>query len=132
VLAGLGDAAGTPHEPGQADDQGDAVGAQGVHVVLELVADDRELGQGGVQHPLLQGGVAAEQETERGHEDQQQGKQGKEAVPGQQGGEIAALVVAELLDHGEQEPEPAMALLVAIDAAKRSLNRVHTARLLAG
>jgi hypothetical protein len=67
VLAGLGDAAGTPDKPGQADDQGNAVGAQGVHVVLELAADDRELGQGGVQHPLLQGRVAAEQEPERGH-----------------------------------------------------------------
>jgi hypothetical protein len=51
--------------------------ARRVHVVLELVADDRELGQGGVQHPLLQGGVAAEQEAERGHQDEQQGEQGE-------------------------------------------------------
>src|SRR5512133_367512 len=84
-----------------------------------------------MQHPLLQVGVAAEQEAKRGHQDQQQRKQGKKAVPGQQGGEVAALVVAELLDHGEREPEPAMALLVAVDAAKRSFDRVHTARLLA-
>jgi hypothetical protein len=77
VLAGLGDAAGTPQEPDQADDQGEAVGAQGVHVVLELIADDRELGQGGVQHPLLQGGVAAEQEAEGGDQDQQQGNRAK-------------------------------------------------------
>jgi hypothetical protein len=80
--------------------------------------------------------VAAEQETERGHEDQQQGKLGEKAVPGQQGGEVAALVVAELLDHGEQEPEPAVALLVAVDAAEGSFNRVHhgprPGRMLAG
>jgi hypothetical protein len=78
-----------------------------------------------VQHPLLQGGLAAEQEAEPGDQDQQQGKQGEKAVPGQQGGEVAALVVAELLDHGEHEPEPAAALLVAVDAAERSFNRVH-------
>jgi putative membrane protein len=66
VLAGLGDAAGAPQEPGQANDQADAVGAQRVNVVLQLIADDRELGQGGVQQPLLQGRVAAEQEAERG------------------------------------------------------------------
>jgi hypothetical protein len=96
-----------------------------VHVVLELIADDRELGQGGVQHLLLQGGLAAEQEAEGGDQDEQQGKQGEKAVPGQQGGEVAALVVAELLDHGDQEPEPAVALLVAIDAAQRPFNRVH-------
>jgi hypothetical protein len=83
VLAGLGDAAGTPHEPGQADDQGDAVGPQGVDVVLELIADDRELGQGGMQYLLLQVGVAAEQEAEPGDQDQQQREQGKKAVPGQ-------------------------------------------------
>jgi hypothetical protein len=69
--------------------------------------------------------VAAEQEAERGDQDQQQRKQGEEAVPGQQGGEVAALVVAELLDHSKQEPEPAMPLLVAVDAAKHSFNRVH-------
>ena len=103
---------------------------------LELIADDRELGQGGVQHSLLQGGVAAEQEAERGDQDEQQGKQGEEAVPGQQGGEVAALVVAELLHHREQEPEPTVPLLVAVDAAERSFNRVHhcppPGRMLAG
>ncbi len=78
-----------------------------------------------MQQPLLEGGVVAEQEAEHRDEDEQQREQGEEAVPGQQGGEVAALVVAELLEHGEQEAEPAVPLLVAVGAAERSFDRVH-------
>jgi hypothetical protein len=68
-----------------------------VDVALELVADDRELGQGRVQHALFEGGMPGEHEAEHRDEDQQQREQGEKAVPGKQGGEVAALVVAELL-----------------------------------
>jgi hypothetical protein len=113
VLAGLGHPAGAPQESGQADDQSDGVGAQDVDVVLELVADGRELGQGGVQHALLKRGMAGEQEAEHRDEDEQQWEPGEKAVPGKQRGEVVAVVVAELLDDPEGEPEPTVGLLVS-------------------
>ena len=60
VLASLGHAAGTPEGPGDPDHQAEPVGWQRVDVLCELGAEDRELGQGRVQDPLVQGGVAAE------------------------------------------------------------------------
>ena len=53
MLAGLGDAAGTPQQPGDPDGQAKAVGPQGVDVVFQLGAEDGELGQGRVQHLLF-------------------------------------------------------------------------------
>lgn len=127
VLAGLGHAARAPQESDQADDQPDGVGAQHVNVVLELVADDRELGQGGAQHALFECGMPGQQEAEHRDEDEQQWEQREKAVPGKQRGEVAALVVAELLDDPDGEPEPTVGLLVAVDAPQRLLHQVHAA-----
>jgi hypothetical protein len=125
VLAGLGDAAGAPQRPGDPDGQADAVGPEGVDVLFQLGAEDGELGQGRVQHLLLQGWVVAEEVAEHGDQDQQQRQEGEEAVVGEQGGEVAALVVAELLHHRERDADPGVLLLVAVDAPQRLFGRVH-------
>ena len=67
----------------------------------------------------------AEEVAEQGNQDQQQGQEGKEAVVGQQGGEVATLVVAELLDHRERDADPGMLLLEAVDAPQHLFGRVH-------
>ena len=90
-----------------------------------LGAEDGEFGQGRVQHLLLQGPVVAEEVAEQGDQDQQQGQEGEEAVVGQQGGEVAALVVAELLHHCEGHAGPGVLLLVAVDAPQHLFGRVH-------
>jgi hypothetical protein len=76
-----------------------------------------------VQHLLFQGRVVAEEVAEQGDQDQQQGQEGEEAVVGHQGGEVAALVVAELLHHREGHAGPGVLLLIAVDAPQRLFGR---------
>jgi hypothetical protein len=78
-----------------------------------------------VQHLLFQGRVVAEEIAEQGDQDQQQRQQREEAVVGQQGGQVAALVVAELLDHREGDTDPGVLLLVAVDTPQQPFGRVH-------
>jgi hypothetical protein len=53
--------------------------------------------------------------AEHGDQHQQQRQKGEEAVVGQQGGEVAALVVAELLHHREGDADPGVLLLKAVN-----------------
>src|SRR5262249_4616663 len=55
-----------------------------------------------------------------------------EPVVGDDHRQAAGLIVAELLRHGEREREPAMLLLVRIEAPDLSLDRVHAPGLPAG
>ena len=89
--------------------------ADAVDVRLQLLPDDREVGERRVQEPVLQVGVAAEQHAQHGDEHQQQREEGQEGEEGQQGTEIPGLVVAELLHHGDGVRQHGVALLEMVD-----------------
>ena len=59
-------------------------------------------------------------------EHQQEGKQREERVVGDERSEAPALVVAELLDHGHRDGQPAAPLLGAIERA-HGPQEVHAA-----
>ena len=96
--------------------EGRPAGMQRVHVGLDLVADDRELGERRRQDLLLEMGVAVQQIAQDGDQQEQQREQRQKAVVGQQRGEIAALVVDELVHDTEREAGGPVALLEAVEA----------------
>src|SRR6266568_2854487 len=66
-----------------------------------------------------------------GDHDQQQGKQRKERVVGDHGGERAAVVVAELAHDRERESQPAGTLLRAVKGPPQPFGTVHVSLLIA-
>ncbi len=131
MLGDLGQATGAPRKGQEPNHQADPVAPQPVDVALHLVPDDGELGHSGAQHALLEAGVAAEQEPEHGDHDQQQGKQRKERVVGDHGGERAAVVVAELAHDRERESQPPGTLLRAVKGPPQPFGTVHVGLLIA-
>ncbi len=131
MLGDLGQATGAPRKGQEPNHQADPVAPQPVDVALYLVPDDGELGHSGAQHALLEAGVAAEQEPEHGDHDQQQGKQRKERVVGDHGGERAAVVVAELAHDRERESQPPGTLLRAVKGPPQPFGTVHVGLLIA-
>jgi hypothetical protein len=93
----------TPAAPDRAD------------VAPDLVPDDRELRQCGVQDPALEPRPPRQHEAEHRHQHQQQREQREEAAVGEQPREVACLVVAELPHHGEGHGERAVAPLEAVE-----------------
>ena len=98
---------------------------QPVHVVLQLRADHRELAERGVEHLVLEGGVAAQHDVQHGDQHQQQREQRGETVVGDQRGQVAGLVVAELLPHRDREGQPGPVLLGLVHPVDQPLNCVH-------
>ncbi len=99
------------HEP---DRQGG--GVAGERVDLDLIADHRKLTQHGVLDGPLRAGIALQHEPEDRRQHQQQRKQREERVIGDQRREAPRLVVAEFPQHCERNRQPAVALLVTIEA----------------
>jgi hypothetical protein len=85
-----------------------------VHVLPDLVADDRELAQRGVQHRLLQRGITGHREAETGHQEQQEREQRHEAVVGDHGGQGGGLVVDQLVEHRQRPGQPFPLTLMAV------------------
>ena len=69
----------------------------------ELVTDDRERREGGVEHLVLELGVALEDEAEDRRGQQQQREDRDEGVVGHRRREVVALVVEELVEDRERE-----------------------------
>ena len=90
VLPGLGRAEARPDGQDDTDDQREPAPVERADVLLQLVADHRELREGGVDDPVLQLRVALQDEPEDGHERQEQREQREEAVVGDQGAVVAA------------------------------------------
>jgi hypothetical protein len=84
-----------------------------VHVG-QLLADHGEFAQRRTDDLLLQRDVVAEHETEDGHRQQEQREHRAEPVVGQQGRQVGALVVGELVDDGDRQPERAVPSLEAV------------------
>lgn len=90
---------------------------------MQLATDDGELAQRALQHLRLQVGTAGKDHTEAGGEKQQQRKEGYEPVIGDQGGQIAALIVQVFVDDGNDHPDGAIPSLQTVQPAdhRRSL-----------
>ena len=129
MLTGLGDAESAPHQADDTDDKAEAVGPQPVDVLLDLDADDGELGERRVQQALLEMRVVPHHEPEGRDQQQQQGEEREEAVVRQQGGEGATPVVAVFLHYPEEEGERPVTLLVVVEGPDRPLGWVHAFQL---
>src|SRR5207302_4468238 len=125
VLARLGDTEAAPDDPDDPDSQAEPVRSQRVDVLLDLGTDDREFGERRVQQSTLERRIIANDESEPGDQQQQQGEEGEEAVVREQGGEGAAPIVTELLDYPEGECRRTVAALVAVESPYEALCSVH-------
>jgi hypothetical protein len=91
-----------------------------VDVPGDLVADDGELGQRGVEHLPLEVRAAVQPVAEERVHQQQQRKQRDDAVVGDLGGQVAALVVEELVDHRQRQAGPPVLPLVGVSPADQT------------
>ena len=114
-----------PYQSERADEQRQAVGSQRVNVCLDLVTDDGELGECGMQHGRLEPGRVAQHVAEAGDDKEQQREHRQHAVVSHERGEAAAAIVAELLDDPERQAKEAVRLLKAVDPAQERF-RVHS------
>jgi hypothetical protein len=117
VLGGLNDAQAAVDAAQYADDQARCAAVEGPDVRGDLIADDGELGQGGVQHLPLQVLVAVQRVSQDRGQEEQQRERRHEPVVGDLRGEVAALVVAELVQHRHRQPRPAVPPLVGVGPA---------------
>ena len=106
VLGGLDDAEAAVEAAENADDQAGHAPVERVDVPGDLVTDHRELGQRGVQHLPLEVRAVVQPVTEKGGQEQQQRKQRHDAVVGDLRGQVAALIVEELVDHRHAAARP--------------------------
>ena len=90
-----------PQSAEQTHGQRQAVARDLAHVVAQIGAQHRELCEGGVEQVLLEVGSVGQHEAEHRHEHQQEREDRQEPVVRHESCELAALVVTELLDHGE-------------------------------
>jgi hypothetical protein len=100
-----------------ADDQAGGAAVEGADVRGDLIADDGELGERGVQHLPLQVRVAVQCVSQARGQEQQQREHRHEPVVGDLRGEVGALIVAELVQHRQRQPRPAVPPLVIIGPA---------------
>jgi hypothetical protein len=101
-----------PREGVQPDPQAGCRAA--VDIVPHLIPDGGELGHRRAHKALLEAGVTAEQESEHGDHDQQQGKQ-REGVVGDHRGQRGAVVVTELAHDRQREAQPPATLLRTVN-----------------
>jgi hypothetical protein len=87
-------------------------------VLPQLRTNDREVLQRRAEQRLLQSGIVLQRETQQAHQQQQQRKQRDETVIRDQRGQIAALVVDELVDHPQREAQPGMTPLEVIQSSR--------------
>lgn len=109
--------------PADADRQRESAAVQRVDVVAELVPEDRELTERRTQHLRLQPGVAVQGEAEDGDQQQEHREEREEAVVGDQRGQVRALVLDELVDHGDGVARPPVAALIAVESAQHAQAR---------
>ena len=116
VLSSVRDAQSGEQRCDDPDRQRDAAPVQAG--VRDLIADQRELPERAFEDALALVRVALQHEAEHGHEHEQQREQREKAVEGDQPGELARAVVAELLDHRGDETDARPALLCTVELAQ--------------
>jgi hypothetical protein len=75
-----------------------------------------------MNNSLLQGDVVAEEDSEQGKQQEQQGKDGQESVIGEECGERPTPVVTKFLDDPEGERGRDVSLLPRVDAPNEGPN----------
>ena len=129
VLRGLGDAERAPDQTDDPDDEAEPAAAHRVHVPFQLRADDRKVGERGVEQVVTQRRVVVEEEAEDRDEHEQEREDRQEAVIGDQGGEVAAPIIAVLLDHSEDEGRRRVPLLPFVHAVDDLVDQLHRGRI---
>ena len=119
VLDGVGHTQGAIDGDEHTDDEGDATASHTLWLA-ELLTDHRILTERRVENPRLSFRVALQHESENRREQKQQREQRQKAVEGDQGGEIHALVVVKLVDHGDRCTGPLMPLLEAVQSVRHT------------
>ena len=85
-------------------------------VLRDLVPDHGEVSQGGVHDAVPKATVSPKDQPEDTDEREQQREHREESVVGDERGQVAGLVVTELLEHREGEGQPVLSLLEVIEA----------------
>jgi hypothetical protein len=90
----------------------------------QLVADHRKLREGRVDEPVLRIRFLDEDPRER-HEREEQGEQREEPVVGDEGGQFAGSILAELLDDRQRERDEGLPALYVVGASNDALDHFH-------
>ena len=123
---GLSQPSRAPDQPGQAHDQADHAGpAEHVNLLGQLMADQRHLIGHRGQHLVPESRVDRCGQAEDRHQHQQQREQRDETGVGEVRHQRAAVVVAELLHHAEDEGRGREPLLSGVDPPDHPLDGVH-------
>jgi hypothetical protein len=126
IQPGLGQAARAIYEPEDSEDETeDGRAFEGVDVMAELLADNRELAQGGVKHSRTIRRVVRQDDAQDGHQEEEQREDGDEHGIGELNAKSASVVVTVFLYDREDEARYQMTLLKLVDTPDCSLNRVH-------
>src|ERR1700722_16034389 len=96
-----------------------------MNVVTELLTDDGELSERGVEYANSIARVVREDHPQNRHEQQKERKYGHEHRVRQLDGEIAGVVVAEFLYDTNDEREGDVTLLEGVDASRGRVNELH-------
>src|SRR4051812_3064086 len=115
-LRRLRDAETTPQRQADPDDQRGDVALQGSRLVL--VADQRQLRERRVLDRTGQLRMPVQDEAQDRGERQQQREDGEERVVGDQRGQVAGLVLAELFDDRKRKAGPGSGALPGVEPAK--------------
>ena len=91
----------------------------------ELLAEQREVVEGGVEQRPLGGGVVVEQVAGHGHEQEEQREDREHPEVAHHRGEQAHLVLARLLEHAAEERGRRDAGLDAVDATQAAVPEVQ-------
>ena len=124
ALTGLGDPDRSPEQTQESDGQAQSLFAKlgDAVVTVELFADDRELGERGMNHAMLQRGVVTEEQSEQSEEDQQQWEDREDAVVGEQGRQRGAAVFDVFLGDADDEGGRRMTLLEGVETTNEFLD----------
>ena len=85
---------------------------------LQLVADDRKLAQRRIDDRSLELRMATQDEPERAHEDEQQGKDRIDPVVGERGGKAPAFVVGVFLPDRDRKGQPRTVPLISVSVGE--------------
>ena len=125
MLGDVRDAQRTVESQHDANHESDPAPVDLADIRLDLITDDRKVGERRIQDLMLELFVAFEDVAEHGDRDQEEREQAHESVVRDQRRKVAATVVAELLDDREAKSRRAVALLKPIDRANDRLDVRH-------
>ena len=109
----------------RANDDREHAALQRVRVALQLRADDREVAERTREKSMLDGGMAAQHETQHRRHQQQEGEEREQAVVGDQHCLATGLIVAVFLHDRDRDRQHRVPLLEPVEAPEAPLDHVH-------